>query len=133
MTFVPIDRASMELVWSDRGYPASGAYRDYHKHTEHHHNPWGNDGEAYDHERAGALAQEHAVDCVGAAPASACAATAPACRGAGWRCARSTPSCSVTGGMRGSPGSGRWWRSARGRDSSWCGSTTRWNASSRRG
>jgi 1,4-alpha-glucan branching enzyme len=64
VTLVPIDRASMELVWSDRGYPASGAYRDYHRHTEHHHNPWGNDGEAYDHERAGALAKEHAADFV---------------------------------------------------------------------
>ena len=52
VTFVPIDRATMELVWSDGGYPASGAYRDYHSHTEHHHNPWGNDGEDYDHERA---------------------------------------------------------------------------------
>ena len=52
VTLVPIDRATMELVWSDGGYPANGAYRDYHRHTYNHHNPWGNDGEAYDHERA---------------------------------------------------------------------------------
>jgi 1,4-alpha-glucan branching enzyme len=65
VTLVPIDRASMNLVWSDGGYPANGSYRDYHKHTIHHHNPWGNDGEAYDHERARALAQEHAADFVG--------------------------------------------------------------------
>jgi 1,4-alpha-glucan branching enzyme len=64
VTLVPIDRATMDLVWSDDGYPASGAYRDYHKHTYNHHNPWGNDGEAYDHERAGALAREHAADFV---------------------------------------------------------------------
>jgi len=54
----------MELVWSDGGYPAGGSYRDYHKHTVHHHNPWGNDGEAYDHARARACAKEHAADFV---------------------------------------------------------------------
>jgi 1,4-alpha-glucan branching enzyme len=64
VTLVPIDRATMELVWSDGGYPAGGSYRDYHNHTIHHHNPWGNDGEAYDHVRATALAQEHAADFV---------------------------------------------------------------------
>ena len=42
---VPIDRATIALVWSDAGYPADGAYRDYHRHTIHHHHPWGNDGE----------------------------------------------------------------------------------------
>jgi 1,4-alpha-glucan branching enzyme len=64
VTLVPVDRATMDLVWSDDGYPANGAYRDYHRHTYNHHNPWGNDGEAYDHERAGALAKEHAADFV---------------------------------------------------------------------
>ncbi len=64
VTFAPIDRATMKLVWSDDGYPANGAYRDYHRHTYNHHNPWGNDGEAYDHERAEALAKEHAADFV---------------------------------------------------------------------
>jgi 1,4-alpha-glucan branching enzyme len=64
VTLVPIDRATMDLVWSDGGYPANGSYRDYHHHTVHHHTPWGNDGEAYDHERAVALAREHAVDFV---------------------------------------------------------------------
>lgn len=64
VTLVPIDRATMELVWSDEGYPAGGSYRDYHKHTVHHHNPWGNDGEAYDHERAAALAKAQAADFV---------------------------------------------------------------------
>ena len=54
-----------------------------------------------------------------------------ACREAGWRCAPWTPSCSATGGMRASPGSRRSSRSARGRGSSWCAWTTRWNGTSR--
>lgn len=61
---VPIDRSIMSLVWSDGGYPAGGAYRDYHHHTIHHHNPWNNAGEAYDHAAALALAGEHAADFV---------------------------------------------------------------------
>jgi 1,4-alpha-glucan branching enzyme len=64
VTLVPIDRASMDLVWSDGGYPANGSYRDYHNHTIHHHNPWGNNGEAYDHEHALALIKTHAADFV---------------------------------------------------------------------
>jgi 1,4-alpha-glucan branching enzyme len=64
VTLVPIDRATIELVWSDGGYPANGVYRDYHHHTVHHHTPWGNDGEAYDYQRACALAREHAADFV---------------------------------------------------------------------
>jgi 1,4-alpha-glucan branching enzyme len=61
---VPIDRATMALVWSDDGYPAAGAYRDYHHHTVHHHNPWRNDGGPYDHAAALAQAREHAADFV---------------------------------------------------------------------
>ena len=64
VTLVPIDRATMALVWSDDGYPAAGVYRDYHHHTVHHHTPWGNDREPYDHGRALALAREHAADFV---------------------------------------------------------------------
>ncbi|HEY7831718.1 MAG TPA: 1,4-alpha-glucan branching protein domain-containing protein [Solirubrobacteraceae bacterium] len=61
---VPIDRATMSLVWSDSGYPAHRDYRDYHHHTIHHHNPWANHGGGYDHARALALARAHAVDFV---------------------------------------------------------------------
>ncbi len=61
---VPIDRSTISLVWSEAGYPASGAYRDYHHHTVHHHNPWNNDGRAYDHAEAQAQAREHAADFV---------------------------------------------------------------------
>jgi len=64
LVLAPIDRATIELVWSDAGYPAAGAYRDYHHHTVHHHNPWANDGGAYDHEAAVALARRHAADFV---------------------------------------------------------------------
>jgi 1,4-alpha-glucan branching enzyme len=64
LTLVPIDRATMDLVWSEAGYPADGAYRDYHHHTVHHHTPWRNDGGVYDHAAALAKAREHAGDFV---------------------------------------------------------------------
>jgi 1,4-alpha-glucan branching enzyme len=64
IVLVPIDRASIALVWSDDGYPAAGAYRDYHHHTVHHHNPWNNAGGAYDRDAAHTLAREHAADFV---------------------------------------------------------------------
>lgn len=49
---VPIDRETIELVWSDGGYPAGAAYRDTHRMTVHHHHPWANDGAVYDRDRA---------------------------------------------------------------------------------
>jgi len=58
---VPIDRVTLELAWSDHGYPAHGTYRDYHHHTIHQHRPWANDGSPYDHDAALALAREHAA------------------------------------------------------------------------
>jgi 1,4-alpha-glucan branching enzyme len=64
VVLVPIDRATMDLVWSENGYPADVAYRDYHHHTIHHHTPWNNDGGAYDHARALARVDEHAADFV---------------------------------------------------------------------
>ncbi len=64
IALIPIDRQTISLVWSDAGYPADGLYRDYHRHTVHHHNPWRNDGDAYDHEPALARAREHAADFV---------------------------------------------------------------------
>lgn len=64
VVLVPIDRATIAHVWSDGGYPANGVYRDYHRHTIHHHQPWANDGSAYDHTHALALAREHAQDFV---------------------------------------------------------------------
>jgi 1,4-alpha-glucan branching enzyme len=64
IVLAPIDRPTISLVWSVRGYPAGGPYRDYHHHTLHSHRPWSNDGGPYDHARALALAREHAADFV---------------------------------------------------------------------
>ncbi|HEV3072598.1 MAG TPA: 1,4-alpha-glucan branching protein domain-containing protein [Solirubrobacteraceae bacterium] len=64
LRLLPLDRATISLVWSDQGYPAHGDYRDYHHHTIHHHNPWANRGGGYDHQRALALARTHAADFV---------------------------------------------------------------------
>jgi 1,4-alpha-glucan branching enzyme len=61
---VPIDRATVELVWSDGGYPAHGAYRDYHHRSARDHHPWANDGSIYDPARAAARAREDAADFV---------------------------------------------------------------------
>ena len=64
LLLVPIDRATIDLVWSEAGYPAHGAYRDYHHHTVHDHRPWANDGSPYDHEAALRLTRMHAADFV---------------------------------------------------------------------
>ncbi len=61
---VPIDRATIELVWSRGGYPADGAYRNYHHFTQHRHRAWGNDGKPYEPERAAAAARRDAKDFV---------------------------------------------------------------------
>ena len=58
---------------------------------------WSNDGRPYDHERALALAREQARDFVARVRSRAVAPMSEVCA-----CARSTPSCSGTGGMRGS-------------------------------
>ena len=60
----PIDRATMALVWSEHGYPASPVYRNYHALSAHHHRVWRNDGGPYDHDAALAFAAEHARDFV---------------------------------------------------------------------
>ena len=61
---VPVDRAVVELVWSDGGYPAHGAYRDSHHRTARDHRPWANDGRVYDPGRAAAQARADAADFV---------------------------------------------------------------------
>src|SRR5215218_8129569 len=66
---VPIDRALLELVWSDAGYPSRGAYRDTHRLTEHRHQAWAVDGAAYDPARAAAQARADAADFVAQAAA----------------------------------------------------------------
>ena len=54
---VPIDRAVLELVWSDDGYPSRGPYRDTRALTEHRHQAWAVDGPAYEPEAGAAQAQ----------------------------------------------------------------------------
>jgi 1,4-alpha-glucan branching enzyme len=61
---VPIDRATIELVWSNGGYPADARYRSYHAFTQHRHRAWSNDGAPYDPARAAEAAREHAADFV---------------------------------------------------------------------
>jgi 1,4-alpha-glucan branching enzyme len=60
----PLDRQSVALVWSERGYPAGAAYRDYHRHTTHRHHVWRNDGGPYDHAAALVQARRDAGDFV---------------------------------------------------------------------
>jgi 1,4-alpha-glucan branching enzyme len=64
VVLVPVDRSTIARVWSDEGYPAHGSYRDYHRHTVHHHKPWANDGSDYNHELALELARTHANEFV---------------------------------------------------------------------
>ncbi|HUR84296.1 MAG TPA: 1,4-alpha-glucan branching protein domain-containing protein [Solirubrobacteraceae bacterium] len=61
---VPIDRRTIELVWSDGGYPSGPAYRDYHAFTTHRHRAWSNDHRPYDPARAAAAARADAADFV---------------------------------------------------------------------
>jgi 1,4-alpha-glucan branching enzyme len=61
---VPIDRVTIELVWSEGGYPADARYRDYHAFTRYRHRAWSNDGAPYDPARAALAAREHAADFV---------------------------------------------------------------------
>ena len=62
---VPLDWQTVELVWCESsGYPAAGAYRDYHHRTTHDLRPWNNAREPYRHDEALALAREHARDFV---------------------------------------------------------------------
>ena len=67
---VPIDWTTIELVWHESaGYPADGAYRDYHRRTVHDLKPWSNSGRAYDRDAAMARARRHARDFVARAAA----------------------------------------------------------------
>ncbi len=60
----PIDRATIDLVWGEAGYPAHPAYRDSHRLTEHRHRVWSNDGRPYDRARAAAQVRADAADFV---------------------------------------------------------------------
>ncbi|HEY1522209.1 MAG TPA: 1,4-alpha-glucan branching protein domain-containing protein [Solirubrobacteraceae bacterium] len=60
----PVDRQTMALVWSERGYPSAAAYRSYHGQTPRDHRVWRNDGAPYDPAAAAALVAAHASDFV---------------------------------------------------------------------
>jgi 1,4-alpha-glucan branching enzyme len=66
---VPLDRAVVELVWSERGYPSRGAYRDTHRLTAYRHQAWAVDGAPYDPARGAAQARADAEDFVARAAA----------------------------------------------------------------
>ena len=61
----PVDRMTIDRVWSHDGYPSRGAYRDSHRHTTHRHLPWRIDGGAYDHAAALRQARADAAEFVG--------------------------------------------------------------------
>ncbi len=96
----PIDRETIELVWSDGGYPAHAAYRDYHAFTVHHHRVWSNAGRPTttpprSRRRAPTRPTSSRARSRGSTPAPPRSAVrrSPS--------ARSTPSCSATGGTKG--------------------------------
>lgn len=66
-TLLPIDRALMDLVWSDGAMPAAGPYRDTHRRTTFHLQPWSNDGRAWEPRRARERARVDAAAFVRAA------------------------------------------------------------------
>lgn len=61
---VPLDRAVIDLVWGEGGYPSAAPYRAHHSLTAHHLRAWANDGTGYDHDRAAEQAQQDARDFV---------------------------------------------------------------------
>ncbi len=61
---VPLDRAAIDLVWHESGYPRHGDYRDSHRLTGRAHAVWANDGEPYDPARGAARARLDAQDFV---------------------------------------------------------------------
>jgi 1,4-alpha-glucan branching enzyme len=66
---VPIDWGTVDLVWSEHGYPGDGAYRDYHRQTLNGMRAWANAGGPYDPAAARARAQDHARQFVAAVAA----------------------------------------------------------------
>jgi 1,4-alpha-glucan branching enzyme len=65
-TAFTIDWPAVELVWSDRGYPADAAYLEYHRQSENGIRLWAIGGEPYDPAAAKARAAGHAAEFVDA-------------------------------------------------------------------
>jgi 1,4-alpha-glucan branching enzyme len=62
----PIDRAIIDLVWGEAGYPSAPEYRARGRLTPRHHRIWANDGTVYDPDRAAAAARRDAVSFIAA-------------------------------------------------------------------
>ena len=62
----PIDWPTIELVWSDRGYPADPAYLEYHRLSSNGMRLWSIGGDPYDPDAARRRASEHASAFLGA-------------------------------------------------------------------
>jgi 1,4-alpha-glucan branching enzyme len=65
-TLFPLDRAVVDLMWGERGYPSRPAYRAYSQRTTRDHHVQANDGSTYDHERAKRQANDDAKEFVSA-------------------------------------------------------------------
>lgn len=61
---LPIDWQTVQLVWSNSGYPSDPRYRDYHGRTTHDLRPWNIARDAYSFEQATELARTHAREFV---------------------------------------------------------------------
>jgi 1,4-alpha-glucan branching enzyme len=59
-----IDWETVELVWSDRGYPADGTYAEFHRLSMEGARLWAVSGDPYDPQAARGRAAEHAADFV---------------------------------------------------------------------
>jgi 1,4-alpha-glucan branching enzyme len=65
-TLFPLDRAIVDLVWGESGYPSRPAYRAYQRRTPRDHHLHANDGTIYDRDRARRQAQQDAREFVAA-------------------------------------------------------------------
>ena len=68
IVLIPLDRAAIDLVWHESGYPAHGDYRDTNRLTPRAHALWANDGAPYDPERGRRAGAADAADFVANVP-----------------------------------------------------------------
>ena len=104
VVLVPIDRATIARVWSDAGLPRARALPRLPPGTPSTTTTRGPTTATPTTTGRPSRSRGSTRRTSWRAPASGCAATARACPGAAWWCARWTPSCSATGGMRASRG-----------------------------
>jgi len=96
VVLVPIDRATMDLVWSERGYPADAVYRDYTI-TRSTTTPRGATTAADTTTRERLPRHTSTPSTSSSARSLAYATAAQGCPVVGWPSAHWTPSCSATG------------------------------------